>query len=187
MFIDLRKMNLFSLVGAGLLFVSVLFPWWGLDISGPGYSFRWTVWGGPLTNLAPPQPYSEVNNLSQILTPGTAIMGTLALEAALLLFLGLSSKRSKFLRTGFAVAGLASVSYVGITALAVGVAHSAYLLGCISGTIGSCLDTSQGSTMIWGFQAGFYLLIAGTATALAAVIFDIEILRSSRANPESRT
>jgi hypothetical protein len=185
MFTRLRKTNLFSFVAAGLLFASVIFPWWGLDISGPSYgisySFRWTVWAGPITSLAPPQPYSEVNNLSQVLTSGTSIIGTLALDAAVLLLLGISPKRSKFLTTGLAVAGLASIGYLGITVVAVDAAHSAWPVGCISGSIGSCLDGAPPTAfaIVWGFQPGFYLLIAGAIMAFFAVIFDVDILRTS--------
>src|SRR2546426_10383080 len=81
---ELLRLNVVALIAASLFFVSTLFPWWGLDISGPtygiSYSLRWNMWIGPLVMLGPPpQAYSCVDYLNQVLSSGTSIIVTLAL------------------------------------------------------------------------------------------------------------
>jgi len=100
-----RQLNFLSLVASGLYFFSTLYPWWGLDI-GMGYSFRWSMWEGPLVNIGPPQPYSWINNVNQVLSSGTSIVGTLALVTAVLAFVGARPRRSRFFEVGFALSVL---------------------------------------------------------------------------------
>src|SRR2546428_13241106 len=121
---ELLRLNVVALIAASLFFVSTLFPWWGLDISGPtygiSYSLRWNMWIGPLVMLGPPpQAYSWVDYLNQVLSSGTSIIGTLALGTADLPLVG-----RKLGRTRFFLGRVASL--VLITLLFVSVVHSSF-------------------------------------------------------------
>src|SRR2546422_6337157 len=117
---ELLRLNVVALIAASLFFVSTLFPWWGLDISGPtygiSYSLRWNMWIGPLVMLGPPpQAYSWVDYLNQVLSSGTSIIGTLSLVTAGLAFVGRKLGRTRFFSAGiasFVLIPLLSVSVV---------------------------------------------------------------------------
>src|SRR2546427_6253193 len=114
---ELLRLNVVALIAASLFFVSTLFPWWGLDISGPtygiSYSLRWNMWIGPLVMLGPPpQAYSWVDYLNQVLSSGTSIIGTLALGTAVFAFLGRKLRRTRFFAAGLAFFVLVKLLYV---------------------------------------------------------------------------
>jgi hypothetical protein len=176
---ELLRLNYLALVAAGVLFVSTLFAWWGLDVFGPSfgisYSFRWSMWGGPLIPLAPSQPYYWVNNLNQVLSSGTSVIGTLGWVTAALTLKGMNTRRTHSLAAGLVLSVLILLLYVAVANAAVVAGHDAWSVDCISGPFGTCddgLGTSYSIRETWGFQTGFFIYMAGTAAAFCALIYD---------------
>ncbi len=170
-------------------------------MSGPSfgisYSFRWTTWAGPLVFLTYGQSYSWVNNLSQPLSAGTSIIGTIALATALLALVGTDLKYTRYLGVGWVLSLLVASSYIGVVFNAVRIGHSAWSPACIHGLAGTCNDNpapinnpAQSFPIIetWGFQTGYYLFLAGIAVAFCALIFDMFYLhqRAARVQAEAR-
>jgi len=182
---DLIRTNLVALVASGLFFVSTFFPWWGLDISGPtygiSYSFRWIMWNGPLVMIGPPpQAYSQVNYLNQVLTSGTSIVGTLVLGTTVLAFVGRNPRRNRFLAAGLASSGLILLLYVAVVYASVRAALSAWPVDCISGVYGTCTNGPPPAvTETWGFQTGFYIYLVGIAVAFCALVYDQWVLQKA--------
>jgi len=174
---ELLRLNFVALTAAGLCFVSIFFPWWGLDISGPAYgisySFRWTMWNGPLVMLGPPQPYSQINYLNQILSSGTSIIGTLALGTAVLAFVGRKTTHTRYLAAGLGSSVLISLLYVAVVNASVRAALDAWPVDCMSGVYGTCANGPPPAiTETWGFQTGFFVYLVGTIAALCALVYD---------------
>jgi hypothetical protein len=175
---ELRRLNIVALIAAGLFFVSTLFPWWGLDISGPtygiSYSFRWSMWNGPLVMIGPsPQAYFWVDYLNQVLSSGTSIIGTLALGTSVFAFVGRNLRRTRFLVAGLASSVMISLLYVSVVYSSVRAGLSAWSVDCISGVYGTCTDgLPPAITETWGFQTGFYIYSVGIAAAFCALVYD---------------
>jgi len=64
--------------------------------------------------LGPPQPYSQINYLNQILSSGTSIIGTLALDTAVLAFVGRKTTHTRYLAAGLVSSVLISLLYVAV-------------------------------------------------------------------------
>src|SRR2546427_12635922 len=116
---ELLRLNVVALIAASLFFVSTFFPWWGLDISGPtygiSYSLRWNMWIGPLVMLGPPpQAYSWVDYLNQVLSSGTSIIGTLALGTAGLFFVGGNLSRARLLFGRISSSGMVDAPFCSV-------------------------------------------------------------------------
>jgi hypothetical protein len=181
---ELLRLNLVALTAAGLFFVSVFFPWWGLDISGPtygiSYSFRWTMWSGPLIMLGPTQAYSQINHLNQVLSSGTSITGTLALGTAVLAFVGRKTTYTRSLAAGLVSSVIISLLYVAVVNASVRAALDAWSVDCISGAYGTCTDGPPPAiTETWGFQMGFYIYLVGIAAVFCALVYDRWVLQKA--------
>jgi hypothetical protein len=189
------RLNYLAFVAAGLFPASTFFSWWGLDVfsTAASYSFRWSMWGGPLVQFAPASTYSWVNNLNQVLSSGTSVIGTLGWVTAALTLTGISTRHTRLLASGLVLSVSVLLLYLGVVTAAVtatlfdGNNYTSHLYGLF----GYHIETTQsppGWTLIetWGFQTGFFIYMAGIAATFCALAYDRWFLQPAIERAEER-
>ena len=174
--IDFPRVNLVSILAGALALISVFLPWWGVSGSAFGLtaSVTWSLWNQPF--LGDPSVPANAQAAQQMGQFNIVVLGIVFITTAIA-FLGSFAPKKEYLVTGFASS---------VTALIVYTAGVSYSLGktcqgtspCFSGPVGSTLIS--GTSITWGFETGFYLVLVASIMLVVAVIFHQSFLQWRR-------
>ena len=143
--------------------ISLALPWWGVTIVPLSYSYSWGLLFGPHT-----QPQSQVifsqDQLDKVLAANYSIMTGLIILTTLATIVSASLKRLSLLVLSLVLSIVTVLSFLGAVSIALSseCPNPAFLGGnsCMSGFVGQGAFGSN--TILWGFQAGFYVFLAST-------------------------
>ena len=162
---SLPRVNFLAVIAGILALVSILFPWWGIAVTGFGSSTTsmWGLFGGPSQN-------PDINNsssFSNTITTYTPIILVLVILSTALAIAGSFTTRLRIVGGALVTSVAALVGYaalIGYTA-----SNNCQGNGCISSSTGS--ESIFGVTLTWGFQLGFYLFTAASILILIGLVF----------------
>jgi hypothetical protein len=163
------RFNPISIFAAAIALVGAFLPWWGFDLSGISSSQarRWTIWNPPRLNTQVPGAASVSWNF----TISSVSVLVMVLVATALVVVGSITLLRRYLLEGLVVSALAPVVY----AVAINYVTMNYCITpfCVSGPVGSeSVSRAPGLSVAWGFQIGFYVLLAAVLVLIAGLVFN---------------
>jgi hypothetical protein len=154
----LPKVNLIGIMSCVLTILSITFPWWGINAF--GLSFSWGLFSAP---VGTPNSFGSDQFTKAQSEIGLGLIAMILIIATFTIVGSVLERGGNLLWASFGLSVFASILY----AWAINVAIQAACQGtstCINGPIGSA------NGVVWGFQAGYYLLIAGGVVSLVGGI-----------------
>ncbi len=171
--LTIPRVNFLGILSAVLAVISITVPWWGVSSYPFGFSFTWGLFTTPAGTGS---DFFGTDNFSRALAQVSPLfIGLVLIITALTIVGSLAEKGEVLLYGSFGLSVLVAVLY----AYVIGASIQAACQGsssCVSGPIGSANGIS------WGFQTGFYLVVAAGVVSLVAGILHRVFITQNTSN-----
>ncbi len=156
--------NPFSMIAGVLALVSAFSPWWGIGGAGEP-TFYYGLFAGTYDSAL------TASQITRILVQYSPVILGLVILSGLFAILGTFNTAIKYQLAGFASSLAAASAYPVILM---------YSLGASCQNLSWCIFTPTGSEFgfTWGFQIGYYLVLASTLLYPAGILFRKTFLSS---------
>ena len=174
------RVNLVTVLSAGVALAGLFLPWWGVTQTGTAIGrvhLQWSIWNPPHFNLR----VAGANTIYWNFALSSVSVLVLGLIAASLVVVGSVTLLRKYLIAGLVLSALSLIVYT----VAVDYVTTNYCVTalCIQGPIGAL--SVPGATVNWGFQSGFYIFLLAVLLLAAGVLLNRMIVYT--ATPRTMT
>lgn len=169
------RINLASVASGVISLVSVFEPWWGISISSPivSTSILWSLTTQPANTAEGGAGYNAA--FAQAMSTYSPIILILVLLSVAIALLGSLSTHRGLLAASLVSSLGALIGYLALLTYAF--TQNCQGNGCIRQVTGS--QSAFSFTLSWGFQAGFYIFLAGTIVLIGAIALHKRLTRTT--------
>lgn len=168
------RVNLITVLSAGVALAGLFLPWWGVTQTGSAIGrlhLQWSIWNPPQFNLR----VAGASSLYWNFALSSVSVLVLGLIAASLVVVGSVTLLRRYLIAGLVLSSLSLIVYT----VAVDYVTTNYCVTplCIQGPIGAL--SVPGATVNWGFQSGFYIFLLAVLLLAAGLLLNRMIVHTA--------